>query len=160
MGSRKLSFFVVLMTFGVCGVADAAPLKIKNATTVRVTMAAGAQRGVAVKPGEDGWKLQLILAKASQDTSVEIIDVTPGTLASTVSVGLRGEEALLDSQRFFGGHVYRVQVRVGAGLESAYVYLYPSSPLATVKQGPTKLEFAGDEQDVASGPAPVRKSAL
>ena len=162
MGSRKVSFFAGLLVAWVQlqGQAEAAPLKVKNAVAVRVTMAQGSQRGLGVKPERDGWRLQLSLAKVSQDTSVEVIDVTPGTPARTLSVLLRGEEALLDGQRFEGGHVYRVQLRSGSGIDSAYVYLYPSGPVAAVKEGPTKLEFAGDEREGTSGPAPVRKSAL
>jgi len=149
--------------FVFCAAASAGPLKVKNAVAVRVNMAAGSQRGLGVKPERDGWRLQLSLATVNKDTQVDVIDVTPGTPARTVSVVLHGDEAVLDGQRFEGGHVYRVQLRSTAGLDSAYVYLYPSaSASAAAKEGPTKLEFAEDERDAtgSSGPAPVKKSAL
>ncbi len=157
--------FVLLITLlGLTGIADAA-LKTRDAEAVRVKVAGAPKMGVGLRPRSDGWRLRL--EETGGGASAELIDVTPGTPARMLNVMVSGDELLLDSVRFQGGHVYHVSIRRGErAIGSGFVYLYPTAPLKDLPRDrvPAKMQFtptetAADTSD-SSAPHPVAKSPL
>jgi hypothetical protein len=130
------------------------PLKARNVKEVRVALSGRAFKGLQVRPTPEGWRLQL---GATQGTgSAEIIDVTPGTPARTVTVPISAGDVLFDRVRFAGGHVYRVQLRVdGQAASSGYVYLAPEVIAKEPKRAETeRVKFDANE------PAPAHEDAI
>jgi hypothetical protein len=110
------------------GSAAAAPLKIRNGSTVRVALAGKREAGVGLRPRAGGWQLELVAAPGSV---ADLFDVTEGAAAAKWTVPIDDGVAFLDEETFVGGHAYRVLVRHGAeSLGTTLVYLYPPS-LAT-----------------------------
>lgn len=141
--------------------AGAAPLQAKNGSDVRIAVANQARHAFALKPsaGHDGWRLELV----GDALSADIVDVTPGTPARTITVAVAARTLCFDNVRFTGGHVYQVQLRSAAGLSSGLVYLTPE-PAAKerARKGAERVRFDVDDQptDDSQGIARVTKGAL
>jgi hypothetical protein len=156
---------VVLVSLLALAVPAGAALKTKDAEAVRVRVAGGAKMGVGLRPHSDGWRLRL--EETGGGARAELIDVTPGTPARTLSVMVSGDELLLDHVRFHGGHVYHVMIRRGEkSIGSGFVYLYPAAPIKDLPRTrePAKMQFTPTEtaadKTESNAPHPVAKSAL
>ncbi len=142
-----------------------AALHTRDAESVRVRVAGEAKLGVGLRARSDGWRLRL--QETGGGATAELIDVTPGTPARMLNVMVTGDELLLDTVRFEGGHVYRLQIRRGdRTIGSGFVYLYPAAPLKDMPRSrqPAKMQFtptetAADKSD-GDSPHPVAKSPL
>jgi len=120
---------------------------------VRVSVANKSQHAIGLRPlpGGAGWRLEL----AGAGDAADIIDVTPGTPARTLSVAVVGRMLAFDAQRFAGGHIYRVQLR-GHGAWS-FVYLYPDpATLKLPKKGTERVRFDPDDSAAPDDGAPAR----
>lgn len=105
------------------GNAAAAPLRIRNGSSVRVALHGKREVGVGVKPQSGGWRLEL---SAGADEVADVIDVTDGASEAKWTVTVRDGALLLDEERFVAGHAYRVLLRRGAEpVGATLVYLYP-----------------------------------
>lgn len=143
----------------------AEPLPVKHVEAVRVSVANRSQHALGLRalPAGGGWRLDL----AGDGDTAEIIDVTPGTPARTLTVAVIGRMLKLDPLRFAGGHVYRVQLNGDKRPSWSFVYLYPDA--ATLKLPPRKagaaerVRFDAAEAAAADGddaPARTDKGAL
>lgn len=168
---RGLAFVVVCATSAlgvVCAtsaLAAAEPLPVKHVEAVRVSVANKAQHALAVRAlaGGAGWRLEL----AADGDSADIIDVTPGTPARTLTLAVIGRALKFDALRFAGGHVYRVQLHGDKRDSWSFVYLYPDP--STLKLPPRKpnsaerVRFDADEAAPSKddgAPARIDKGAL
>ena len=109
---RGLAFVFASSCILATGAAQAEPSR--QSETVRVSLAGRAQRATALRwvgGGGGGWQLEV----ATDRTRAELIDVTPGTPARTLSVPVVGGALSLDAVRFAGGHVYRAQLAGAEG---------------------------------------------
>jgi hypothetical protein len=143
--------FVIVLSSGALAIAE--PLPVKHVEAVRVSVANKSQHAIGLRalPGGAGWRLEL----AGAGDAADIIDVTPGTPARTLSVAVVGRMLAFDAQRFTGGHVYRVQLR-GHGAWS-FVYLYPDpSTLKLPKKGTERVRFDADDSAAPDDGAPAR----
>jgi hypothetical protein len=154
------SLFFVLSSLSAGALA--APLEARNAEPVRVTVAKQAKQGFGLRARPEGWRLDL--GPVGGNATAEVVDITPGTAARTLMVVVNGDSLLFDNTRFWGGHVYRVQLRrAGQPVSSGIVYLYPDPQLKEAPRStqPARVKFAADEQPADSAaPAPVAKSGL
>lgn len=119
---RGLALGLALILVG--GTAAAAPLKIRNGSTVRVAVRGKREVGVGLRarPGI-GWRLELV---AGGNETVDVVDVTEGANATRWTVDVVDGSLLLDEGRFVAGHAYRVTLRHGTSeLGSSLIYLYP-----------------------------------
>jgi len=140
----------------------AASLRLRGAKVVRV-------RGVSGTPFQlasdgTGWRLELADLPAG-GTSAELIDVTPGTPARTLSLVVDGATLHLDDLRFAAGHVYRLQLRkAGAAVAVGFIYLPPRTDDAAPTRRPSnRVDFAEGERpagDPAELPAPQHKGRI
>ncbi len=154
---RKL--VVVWWLLGASAGAD--PLAVRNAEDVRVSVAQKARHAWGLKPlpGAAGWQLEL---RGDAD-GAEIIDVTPGTPARTLSLAVAARVLRFDPVRFVGGHVYQVQLRGAARASSGLVYLYPDAAAKLApNKGVARVRFDADERatDDGSGIERVDKGKL
>lgn len=138
---RGLAFSLLLLS----GVARA-DLPVKHAEAVRVSVANRAQKAVGLHALDGGgWRLEL----AVEGASAEVIDLTPGTPARTLSIAVVAGTLKFDSVRFAAGHVYRVQLNGTAkGPSVGLVYLYPDATAAKLparKSGTQRVRFDNDE---------------
>ena len=141
---RGLAFVVSVL--GVAGTASAMqPLPVKHVQSVRVSVANRAQKALALRAtAGGGWRLDL----EGDGVSADVIDVTPGTPARTVTIEVVTNTITFDNVRFAGGHVYRVQLNGGPkGPAASLVYLYPDAPakIPARKAGPQRVRFDGNE---------------
>lgn len=129
--------------------AAAAPLKVRNGSTVRVALNGKHEAGVGLKLRAGGWRLELSASK--DDVVADVVDVTQGANGARWIVDVRDGALFLDAERFIAGHAYRVLFRHGTEARgTALVYLYP--PAAT--RGNQHLTFddeppvdgAGDDE--------------
>src|SRR6478672_2022388 len=116
---------VILFALGsIGGSLWAEPLKARNHEVIQVKVGSQRRGTIALHARPEGWRLEL--SGSTANGSAEVVDLTPGTPARTLSVIINGDELLLDNTRFIANHVYRVQLRRGGvAVESGYVYLYP-----------------------------------
>jgi hypothetical protein len=140
----------------------AASLRLRGAKVVRVRGVAGTPYQLASDGA--GWRVELAELPAG-GTSAELIDVTPGTPARTLSVPLDGATLRLDEFRFVAGHVYRLQLRkAGAAVAVGLVYLAPhADPAAPRRPSSNRVDFAEGERpaaDAADLPAAQPKGRL
>lgn len=153
--------FLAFVISSWCVIAAAEPT-VKNGETVRVSLAGHAQRAVGLRFTDAGWSFDV----ATQRTRAELIDVTPGTPARTLSVAIVGGTLKLDGVRFAGGHVYRAQLLGGARPAPTVVllYLHPDPAAAKVpakKAGAQRVRFDSDEPAADdSGISHVEKGSL
>jgi hypothetical protein len=153
----------LLFALLVAAPAQALPLQLKNAESVRVQVNRQSKPAFALRPDKDreGWRLAFV---DGANGSAELVDVTPGTPARTLAVPINGGELFLDGGRFAGGHVYHLVLRrSGAFVGSSYVYLYPVAPLKEgPRRGPQRVQFVADEPANPSSDEiqPVSKSGL
>lgn len=136
------------------GVAVAAPLKIRNGSTVRVALAGKREAGVGLKPRNGGWQLEL---SPLPGAVADVFDVTEGSAASKWTVQVEEGVVFFDQETFMPGHAYRVLVRRGAeALGATLVYLYPPTVAAR-----HKVTFDDAEAAVAGdGPTIMKKPTL
>jgi hypothetical protein len=125
------------------GVARAEP---RNGETVRVSLAGRSQKAVGLRWTDGGgWLFEV----APERTHAELIDMTPGTPARTLSVPIVGGVLKLDGVRFAGGHVYRAQLSGGARPAAQVMLLYlhadPAVAKLPAKKGTERVRFDGDE---------------
>jgi len=158
---RGLAFALVFGLSSWCLIAGAEPA-VKNGETVRVSLAGRSQRAVGLRYTDAGWSLDV----TGERTRADLIDMTPGTPARTLSVAIVGGTLKLDTVRFVGGHVYRAQLAGGARPTVMLVYLRPDPATAKVsskKAGAERVRFDADEPAAASddsGITRVEKGSL
>jgi len=114
--------------------ALAAPLAVKNGSSVNVSLAGKRERGIGLRPQASGWRLEL---SRPADDVAELIDVTRGVAPTKWVLPVEDGALHLDSTRFVPGHAYRVALRKGG---SALVYLYPPAQKRT-----SQVTFADDQ---------------
>ena len=159
---RGLAFVVTLGIVSWCALATAEPLSVKHVEAVRVSVANRSQHALGLRalPGAAGWRLEL----AGAGDAADIIDVTPGTPARTLSVAVIAHALLFDALRFTGGHVYRVALRGDKRATWSFVYLYPDPATLKLpaKKGTERVRFDPDESVDLDDNAPARteKGAL
>ncbi len=164
LGESMRVALILFALVSAVGPAVASPLKARNSEVIQLKVGSQRRDTIALRARTEGWRL--VLSGTTANGSAEIVDLTPGTPARTLSVILNGDELLLDNTRFVGGHVYRVQLRRGGvAVESGFVYLYPMVYLkdAPRSKEPQRLKFAGDEAAASDGDdtiKPVSKSGL
>lgn len=156
-----LTAAAALLSFSSSANAAASLLRLRGAKVVRV-------RGVSGTPFQlasdgTGWRLELADLPAG-GTSAELIDVTPGTPARTLSLVVDGATLHLDDLRFAAGHVYRLQLRkAGAAVAVGLVYLPPRADDAAPRRSSNRVDFAEGERpaaDDAEMPAPQHKGRI
>ena len=158
---RGLAFVVVSAW---CALAAAEPLPVKHVEAVRVSVANKSQHAIGLRAlaGGAGWRLDL----AGDGDSADIIDVTPGTPARTLTVAVIGRALKLDALRFAGGHVYRIQLHGEKRDSWSFVYLYPDASTLKLPARKTpstqRVRFDADESAASDDGAPARtdKGAL
>lgn len=124
------------------GSAVAAPLKIRNGSTVRVALQGKRETGVGLRNARGGWRLELVAATTDV---ADVVDVTDGANSARWTVDVADGALFLDEERFIAGHAYRVSLRHGTELlGSTLVYLYAPSVSAR-----HKVTF--EENDGAAG---------
>jgi hypothetical protein len=156
-----------------CAPAAAEPLPVKHVEAVRVSVANKSQHALGLRalPAGAGWRLDL--AGEGDSDSADIIDVTPGTPARTLTVVVIARTLKFDPLRFAGGHVYRVQLHGAKRAAWSFVYLYPDAAAlklpARKPGGAERVRFdAADGAAAAAAaangddgaPAPTDKGAL
>jgi len=123
------------------GSAVAAPLKIRNGSSVRVALHGKREAGVGLRAGRGGWRLEL--AAATTDVA-DVVDVTDGANGARWTVDVADGALMLDEERFVAGHAYRVTMRRGTeALGSTLVYLYAPSVASRHKVTFEEEETAG-----------------
>jgi hypothetical protein len=130
--------------------AEPPPPPVKHAPpTIRVSLANRSQKALALHATPaGGWRLDLEVDAVSAD----VIDLTPGTPARTVTLAVVTNTIKFDSVRFAGGHVYRVQLNGGKRPIVNLVYLYPDASAAKMppkKAGPQRVRFDADDKKPA-----------
>ncbi|HEY2744900.1 MAG TPA: hypothetical protein VGL86_09775 [Polyangia bacterium] len=120
------------------------PLPVKHVESVRVSVANRAQKALALHAtASGGWRLDL----EGDGVSADVIDVTPGTPARTLTIAVVVNTLKFERGQFAGGHVYRVQLNGGKRPAVSLVYLYPDA-------APAKMPAPGNKK--AAGPQRVR----
>lgn len=151
--------WVVVLSLWSAG-ALAEPLPAKNAEDVRVSVANKPRHAFALRPlAAGGWQLDL----GADADRAELIDVTPGTPARTLSLPVLARTVRFDAARFVGGHVYHVSLRAGARVTSGFVYLHPAAALKVRARGRAeRVRFDPDEtpRDDGEGIGVVDKGSL
>jgi hypothetical protein len=140
--------------------STATPLLVKNAEVVRMPVGGQMKKGIGLRrtSAQEGWRMKLLNAKPN--SSVEVIDITPGAPTLILSIFADGDQVRFD-RRFPAGHVYLVQIRGGAQLTSGLVYLYPSEPLEKEpKKRSEQIVFTADERPQSSELEPLPKEPL
>jgi hypothetical protein len=125
-----LKTWMVLAALAVgAGAAHAAPLKVRNGSSVRVALAGKREMGVGLRPHGHGWELLLSTSAPTPVGAVaDVFDVTEGAGSAKWTVEVSDNALFLDDETFIAGHAYRVIVRRGTeSLGTALVYLYPPS---------------------------------
>jgi len=132
------------------GSAAAAPLKVRNGSTVRVALNGKREAGVGLRAARGGWRLEL--AAAPTDVA-EVVDVTVGANSTKWTVDVVDGALLLDEERFVPGHAYRVNLKHGSEMVgSTLIYLYP--PAVASRH---KVTFEADESDTSGGDPLISK---
>jgi hypothetical protein len=136
------------------GVAAAAPLRIRNGSTVRVALAGKREAGVGLKPKNGGWQLEL---SPLPGAVADVFDVTEGSASSKWTVQVEDGVVFFDQETFMPGHAYRVLVRRGAeALGATLVYLYPPTVASRHKVTFDDAEASG----AGDGPTIMKKPTL
>ena len=151
---RGLAFVIVASW---CLSAAAEPA-VKNGETVRVSLAGRSQRAVGLRYAETGWSYD----GARERTRADLIDMTPGTPARTLSVTIVGNTLKLDGVRFVGGHVYRAQLSGGARPAPTVLllYLYPdpaTAKLPSKKAGAQRVRFDSSDEPAATDDSGIKR---
>ncbi len=113
------------------GPALATPvLRIKNGSTVRMSVKGKREAGVGVRPKNGVCRVELSAGKETagqtSDQTIEIVDVTDGASSAKWELAPTEGALLLDADRFVAGHGYRVTVMRGQeAMASTLNYLYP-----------------------------------
>jgi hypothetical protein len=127
--------------------AFASPLKIRNGSTVRVSLKGKRESGIGLHPKNGTWRVELGGSKETADETVDLVDVTDGANNTKWQLAPTEGALTLDSERFIAGHAYRVTVMRGLEpVASALIYLYP--PTMT---GKSKVSF--DDSETGGGGA-------
>jgi hypothetical protein len=134
-----------LVSFGLVALlssaAFATPLRIKNGSTVRVSLKGKRESGIGLRPKNGAWRVELGGSKETASETIELIDVTDGANNTKWTLAPVDGGLMLDSERFIAGHAYRVTVMHGLEpVASALIYLYP--PTMT---GKSKVSFDDNE---------------
>jgi hypothetical protein len=145
---KLVSFgFVLLLS----SAAFASPLRIKNGSTVRVSLKGKREAGVGLKPKNGAWRVELGGSREISGETVELVDVTDGANNTKWTVAPAAGGLTLDNERFIAGHAYRMTVLHGLdAVASALIYLYPPS-----MTGKSKVSFddsethGGGDDDIA-----------
>jgi hypothetical protein len=153
-----LAFLFVAVTVSAAEAAEkATPVK---PTEVRVSVANRSQKALGLKPlpAAAGWRLDL----TADVDAADIIDLTPGTPARTISLSIIGRALRFDRMRFVAGHVYRVQLKSsGKPASLTFVYLYPEATAEPRRRGTERVKFApGEKATEDNTPLAVDKGAL
>jgi hypothetical protein len=139
------------------GSALASPLKIRNGSTVRVSLNGKRESGIGLRPKNGAWRVELGGSKETAGETIQLVDVTDGAMNAKWDVAPEAGVLTLDD-RFVAGHAYRVTVLRGQDVVStALIYLYPP-----VMSGKSKVSFDDNETPGASGDdlAIVKKPSL
>ncbi|MCU1279024.1 MAG: hypothetical protein JWM53_2570 [bacterium] len=133
--------FAVVCSWSALAVAE---LPVKHVDSIRVSVANKSQKALALHASAaGGWRLDL----EGDGDSADVIDVTPGTPARTITLAVVTNTIKFDSVRFAGGHVYRVQLNGKKRSTASLVYLYPAATAAKLPKKATtqRLRFEPDE---------------
>lgn len=156
---RGLAFVVVASWCALAG----AELPVKHVDSVRVSVANKSQKALALHATTGGgWRLDL----EGDGDSADVIDVTPGTPARTITLAVVTSTIKFDAVRFAGGHVYRVQLNGKKGSSYSLVYLYPDASklkLPPPRKGSAQhVRFDSNDAAASDDGAPARtdKGAL
>jgi hypothetical protein len=141
------AWVVVLSLWAASAVAE--PLPAKNAEDVRVSVANKSRHAFALKPlAAGGWQLEL----GADAERADLIDVTPGTPARTLTVPVVARAVRFDAVRFVGGHVYHLSLRAGARVASGFVYLHPATAAKERPRGRAeRVRFDPDDAPADDG---------
>ena len=124
------------------GSAVAAPLKVRNGSSVRVALHGKREAGVGLRAGRGGWRLELA---ASPSDVADVVDVTDGANSAKWTVDVADGALMLDEERFVAGHAYRVTMRHGTeAIGSTLIYLYAPAVASS-----HKVTF--EDEDTAGG---------
>jgi hypothetical protein len=128
---------------------------------MRLKVGNGTRRGVGLSHEADGWHLELA---SVESTIAQIIDVTPGAPARTLTLAIHDGELIFDPRRFAGGHVYQVSLMSDAASQGTrWVFLVPAptrvkEPTVAPKE-PQQLKFIEHESTNSDDTIqPVQKS--
>jgi hypothetical protein len=130
----------------------AAPLRVRNGSSVRVQVHGKREAGIGLRPNPKGggWRLEVQL---QPDETFELVDVTEGANEAKWTVAPQNGAILLDLDRFIAGHAYRLNAKRGtADVGTALVYLYP--PQAKAK---SKVTFEDEETAGIGGDLEIQK---
>lgn len=139
------------------GGAMAAPLPVRHAHTIRVSLTPDkSEDAIALRAGPGGWKLEL--APATTGTLV-LRDVTTRAAGARFEVAVAAGGVLLDDGRFRADHAYRAELRHGSAVVGgALLYLSPprksKGPVVFDDRDATRPDTPDDEL------APSDKGAL
>jgi hypothetical protein len=153
-GSKMRVVFVGAALLFFTSGAIAAPLRARNATSVRVAVDGRRERAFGVRGAAHGWRLELLGARAAV---AEIHDVTPGAQPGKWLVPLDDDAVVFDDARFVAGHAYRVELRRGVeSVGSALVYLYPprAQKSARVQFDDSEAASSDGDDEIAITPKP------
>jgi hypothetical protein len=150
---RGLAFAVVTTW---CALATA-ELPVKHVDSIRVSVANKSQKAIALHASTGGgWRLDL----EGDGDSADVIDLTPGTPARTITLAVITNTLKFDGVRFAGGHIYRVQLNGKKGSSYSLVYLYPDASklkLPPVRKGAAqRVRFDDDAAAASDDGAPAR----
>jgi hypothetical protein len=131
------------------GSAVAAPLKVRNGSSVRVALHGKREPGVGLRAGRGGWRVEL--GGATPTDVAEALDVTDGANGTRWTVDIADGGALvLDEERFIAGHAYRITVRRGTeSIGTTLVYLYPPAVATRHKVTFDDADTAASGNDIA-----------
>ena len=152
---RGLAFAVVICSSW-CTLAFA-ELPVKHLDSVRVSVMNRSQRALALHAiAAGGWRLDL----EGDGDSADVIDVTPGTPARTITLAVVTNTIKFDAVRFAGGHVYRVQLNGKKRSTASLVYLYPDASKLKLppprKAGAQRVRFDSSDTAATDDGAPER----
>jgi hypothetical protein len=137
---------VAICSWSALAVAEPA-LPVKHLDAVHVSVGNRSQKALALRPlPGGGWRIDL---EGDGDTA-DVIDLTPGTPARTVTLAVVTNTLKFDTARFAPGHVYRVQLNGPKRPSVSLVYLYPPAGTDKLpkKAAAQRLRFEADEAPV------------
>jgi hypothetical protein len=144
---RALLGFVLLAAMGGTGLAS--PVRIKNGSTVFVSVKGKRQAGIGLRPKDRAWRVELSGSTGAEGESVvELVDITENAHNTKWVLSPTDGALMLDDQRFVAGHAYRLTVmRSGAAVASALIYLWPPAAGAKSKVKFDDADTSGTEAD-------------
>jgi hypothetical protein len=143
---QKALGIVLFVAAGGTGLAS--PVRVKNGSTVFVSVKGKREAGIGLRPKNGVWRVELSGSSGLAGESVELVDITENAHNTKWVLYPTDGTVTLDSQRVVAGHAYRMTVmRNGASLASALIYLYPPSASAKSRVKFDAAETSGSDSD-------------